>query len=139
MNWQGAWSAGGTYVIDDAVGYGGASWFCIDPVGPSATNPASDPINWALLAAQGAQGLQGLTGLQGPTGATGPSGATNSLTTTGTGGAGGSGIVIISIPATQSKVATFTGTGLFTVPTGVTTVDYLVVMYQQTLFSSLFP
>jgi hypothetical protein len=73
LNWQGAWSASGTYVIDDAVGYGGASWFCIDPVGPSATNPSADPTNWALLAAQGANGTTGATGLQGPTGAAGPS------------------------------------------------------------------
>jgi hypothetical protein len=73
LNWQGAWSASGTYVIDDAVGYAGASWFCIDPVGPSATPPNADPTNWALLAAQGATGATGLTGLQGPTGAAGPS------------------------------------------------------------------
>jgi hypothetical protein len=37
LNWQGAWSASGTYVIDDAGGYNGASWFCINPVGPSVT------------------------------------------------------------------------------------------------------
>jgi len=73
LNWQGAWSALGTYVIDDAVGYDGASWFCIDPVGPSATTPDTDPTNWALLAAEGAQGPTGATGLQGPTGASGPS------------------------------------------------------------------
>ena len=73
LNWQGSWSALGTYVIDDAVGYGGASWFCIANVGPSATNPASDPTNWALLANIGATGATGLTGLQGPTGAAGPS------------------------------------------------------------------
>jgi len=73
LNWQGAWSALGTYVIDDAVGYAGASWFCIDPVGPSATPPNADPTNWALLAAQGAQGAPGNPGLQGPTGAAGPS------------------------------------------------------------------
>jgi hypothetical protein len=74
LNWQGAWSALGTYVIDDAVGYGGASWFCIDPVGPTATTPNNDPTNWALLAAEGAQGPQGIPGVQGPTGPQGPSG-----------------------------------------------------------------
>jgi hypothetical protein len=73
LNWQGSWSASGTYVIDDAVGYAGASWFCIDPVGPSATPPNADPTNWALLAAQGATGATGATGLQGPTGPAGPS------------------------------------------------------------------
>jgi hypothetical protein len=74
LNWQGAWSASGTYVIDDAVGYNGASWFCINPVGPSATPPDLDTTNWALLAAQGAQGPAGATGAQGPTGPQGPQG-----------------------------------------------------------------
>jgi hypothetical protein len=75
LNWQGAWSALGTYVIDDAVGYGGASWFCIANVGPTATTPNSDPTKWALLANIGATGATGATGLQGPTGATGPAGS----------------------------------------------------------------
>lgn len=65
LNWQGAWSALGTYVIDDAVGYGGASWFCIDPVGPSVTTPDLDPTNWALLASQGSPGTAGPQGIQG--------------------------------------------------------------------------
>lgn len=71
LNWQGTWSAAGTYVVDDAVGYGGASWFCIDPVGPSATPPNSDTTNWALLASQGATGPQGPQGIQGPQGPSG--------------------------------------------------------------------
>lgn len=75
LNWQGAWSALGTYVIDDAVGYGGSSWFCIANVGPTATTPNSDPTKWALLANIGATGATGATGLQGPTGATGPAGS----------------------------------------------------------------
>ena len=71
LNWQGSWSALGTYVADDAVGYAGASWFCIDPVGPSVTPPNADLTNWALLASQGAtgsQGPQGIQGVQGPSG-----------------------------------------------------------------------
>lgn len=68
LNWQGAWSALGTYVVDDAVGFGGASYFCINPVGPFPTNPALDTTNWALLAAQGATGPQGPQGIQGPAG-----------------------------------------------------------------------
>ena len=71
LNWQGAWSALGTYVIDDAVGYAGASWFCINPVGPSAVDPATDTTNWALLASQGATGPQGPQGIQGPVGPSG--------------------------------------------------------------------
>lgn len=74
LNWQGAWSAASSYVVDDAVGYGGASWFCINPVGPTATTPDNDPTNWALLASQGAQGIQGIPGAQGPTGPQGPAG-----------------------------------------------------------------
>ena len=66
LNWQGAWSALSTYAIDDAVGFGGASYFCIDPVGPSATNPSLDPANWSLLANQGPAGPQGPIGLTGP-------------------------------------------------------------------------
>lgn len=80
LNWQGAWSASGTYVVDDAVGYNGASWFCIANVGPTATTPNADPTKWALLAAQGATGPQGP---QGPAGATGPSGSSNGWLLTG--------------------------------------------------------
>lgn len=71
LNWQGAWSAAGTYVIDDAVGYGGASWFCIANVGPSATTPDLDPTKWALLASQGSPGAQGPQGIQGAQGVSG--------------------------------------------------------------------
>ena len=74
LNWQGTWSAAGTYVADDAVGYSGASYFCINPVGPSATTPDVDTANWALLASQGAVGAQGPTGATGPTGPQGPQG-----------------------------------------------------------------
>jgi hypothetical protein len=66
--WQGSWSASGTYNINDAVGFGGASYFCINPVGPSVSNPATDTTNWALLAAQGSAGPQGPQGIQGPAG-----------------------------------------------------------------------
>ena len=74
LNWQGAWSAAGTYVVDDAVGYGGASWFCIANVGPTATTPNSDPTKWALLASQGSPGAQGPQGIQGPQGPAGSGG-----------------------------------------------------------------
>jgi chitodextrinase len=74
LNWQGAWDTNASYVIDDAVGYAGASWFCINPVGPSALSPDADPTNWALLAAQGSQGPQGPQGIQGPIGPQGVAG-----------------------------------------------------------------
>jgi hypothetical protein len=71
LNWQGAWSALGTYVIDDAVGYAGASYFCINNVSLSAMPPSADTVNWALLASQGATGPQGPQGIQGPVGPSG--------------------------------------------------------------------
>ena len=86
LNWQGAWVSGTSYVADDAVGYGGASWFCILATS-GTTNPSVTPLNWALLASQGATGATGATGLQGPTGATGPSGAA-AVSTRGTVGGG---------------------------------------------------
>ena len=74
LNWQGAWSALSSYVADDAVGFGGASYFCINAVGPSAVDPATDTVNWALLASQGAIGPQGPQGIQGPQGPAGAAG-----------------------------------------------------------------
>jgi len=79
LNWQGLWVSGTSYVADDAVGYNGASWFCILAT-TGTTTPDLDTTHWALLASQGAQGLIGPTGLQGPTGATGPTGVTGSNT-----------------------------------------------------------
>ena len=64
LTWEGQWVSGTSYTADDAVGYGGASYFCIlDTSGTS--NPSIDTTHWALLASQGAVGP---TGSQGPTG-----------------------------------------------------------------------
>jgi len=68
LNWQGAWSNAGVYVPDDAVGFGGASYFCLNAVGPNPNNPVIDAVNWALLASQGSPGPQGPQGIQGPAG-----------------------------------------------------------------------
>jgi hypothetical protein len=65
LEWQGQWVSGTSYVADDAVGYDGASWFCILATS-GTTAPDLDTTHWALLASQGAQG---------PTGAQGPSGS----------------------------------------------------------------
>jgi len=70
LNWQGSWVSGTSYVADDAVGYNGASWFCILATS-GTTTPNLDTTHWALLASQGAQGIQGV---QGPTGPQGPAG-----------------------------------------------------------------
>jgi hypothetical protein len=66
LEWKGAWASGTSYVADDAVGYNGASWFCILATS-GTTTPDLDTTHWALLAAQGAQGP---TGPQGPAGGT---------------------------------------------------------------------
>jgi hypothetical protein len=75
LNWEGTWSAFTTYAENDAVSFGGASYFCYNPagVGPSASNPTVDTANWALLAAQGAPGTQGIQGFQGLAGTNGTS------------------------------------------------------------------
>lgn len=73
LNWQGYWAAGTSYVEDDAVGYDGASYFCIVPTS-GIVPPDLDTANWALLASQGAQGPQGSPGLTGNQGIPGANG-----------------------------------------------------------------
>lgn len=78
LNWQGAWDTDSSYAVDDAVGFNGASWFCISEVtGTGNANPEEDTVSWALLAAQGAVGPQGP---QGPTGPQGPAGTAEPYT-----------------------------------------------------------
>jgi hypothetical protein len=75
LEWQGSWVSGTAYVADDAVGYDGASWFCILATS-GTTAPDVDTTHWALLASQGADGAQGV---QGPTGPQGPAGGAGTL------------------------------------------------------------
>jgi len=84
LTWQGLWSAATTYAENDAVSFGGASYFCYNPagVGPSVSNPTIDTANWALLASQGATGPQGPQGIQGIQGPGAPSFASTGLFTT---------------------------------------------------------
>lgn len=77
LNWQGSWVSGDPYVADDAVGYGGASYFCILATS-GTTTPDVDTTHWALLASQGAIGPAGAPGAQGATGAQGPQGPAGS-------------------------------------------------------------
>jgi hypothetical protein len=70
LEWQGEWVSGTSYIADDAVGYDGASWFCILATS-GTTAPDLATANWALLASQGAVGP---TGPAGPTGPQGPGG-----------------------------------------------------------------
>ena len=74
LNWRSSWVSGTSYIADDAVAYGGASWFCILATS-GTTTPDLDTTHWALLASQGAIGPAGAPGAQGPTGATGATGA----------------------------------------------------------------
>lgn len=68
LEWKGQWNAETSYIEDDAVGFGGASWFCVQGVEGNESNlpPNEDTQSWALLAAQGAQGIQGVQGPPGP-------------------------------------------------------------------------
>ena len=79
LNFLGSWNSATSYVINDCVEFGGASYFCIDPVGPSPLNPSFDVTNWALLASAGATGPQGPAGLNGATGPQGPVGPQGSV------------------------------------------------------------
>lgn len=113
LNWQGTWSAVGSYVVDDAVGYSGASYYCITATS-SSTPPSINTTDWALLASQGAVGIQGPAGATGTTGATGPQGPTGPTGATGATGANGangsSGVTISTINALASaNGATITG------------------------------
>ena len=106
LNWQGAYNPVGTYVLNDAVGFGGASYYNILACSSCAGNPSSNTTNWALLANIGAtgpqgpagiQGIQGLTGPQGPQGVTGATGATGAAGASSGGNIGkllGGGIVV---------------------------------------------
>jgi hypothetical protein len=69
LEWQGAWDEDSSYAADDAVGYDGASYFCILAI-DTVSNPAPDEdiTHWALLASQGAIGPAGPAGPTGPQG-----------------------------------------------------------------------
>lgn len=69
--WRGNWSEAASYVENEAVAYGGATYFCFNLVGPSTDTPDIDISHWALVASQGAIGP---TGPAGPIGPQGPSG-----------------------------------------------------------------
>lgn len=73
LEWRGSWVSGTSYVADDAVGYSGASYFCISATS-GTTAPDLDTTHWALLAAEGLQGPAGATGGAGATGPAGPQG-----------------------------------------------------------------
>lgn len=87
LTWRGAWASGSSYAVNDAVGWGGSSYWATATHNTGTAPPtgiAADPgvddtavnTGWALLSQQGAQGATGPQGVAGPTGPTGPTGAT---------------------------------------------------------------
>lgn len=65
LTWRGMWNTTTAYVLDDAVAYNGASYFCITPNTNTAPTEQPTDTTWALLASQGATGPQGDAGPQG--------------------------------------------------------------------------
>jgi collagen type VII alpha len=78
VGFAGGWLVSRSYVVGDAVSYGGGSYIAV--VANLGREPDVSPVYWGVLAAGGAagpSGLQGAAGLQGPTGlpgAVGPAG-----------------------------------------------------------------
>ena len=78
LSWSGAWVSGDSYTLNDAVGFGGASYYCITAT-TGTVDPATDTANWALLASQGANGAQGIQGIQGIAGTNGTNGTNGAV------------------------------------------------------------
>lgn len=74
LTWRGMWNTTTAYVLDDAVAYNGASYFCITPNTNTAPTEQPTDTTWALLASQGATGPQGAQGIQGEKGDKGDQG-----------------------------------------------------------------
>ena len=72
--YQGSYSSGTNYALNDAVFYGGATYISL-VASNHGNRPGSSPTAWGVLAAQGADGAAGPVGATGPGGATGPQGA----------------------------------------------------------------
>lgn len=75
LTWRGRYDPEVAYVKDDAVGYSGATYFCVHDNTGNAPDPVTRVNNfWSLMAAEGARGPQGPIGPQGPKGGVGDSG-----------------------------------------------------------------
>lgn len=112
LTWQGLWSAANAYAINDAVSWGGSTYFATathnaataPPTG-TAIDPGEDDsavnAGWAVLSLQGATGQQGIQGTQGPQGTAGAAGTPGSAGTRGSAwytGTGAPGSIGGSIP-----------------------------------------
>ncbi|MBS1799037.1 MAG: collagen-like protein [Acidobacteria bacterium] len=74
-NYTGNYSSAANYALNDAVSYNGSTYISL-VAGNAGNTPASSPLQWAVLAAQGPAGSTGATGAQGPAGPAGATGAT---------------------------------------------------------------
>lgn len=110
FTWKGAWAAGTTYGLDDAVmGSDGSAYISLQS-GNVGHDPTSLPANaswWSQSVIHGAVGPQGTQGPQGPTGATGPQGNQGAQGPQGTpGNAGGAFTQIVGDGTTTSFTIT---------------------------------
>lgn len=74
ISWEGEWSNGTAYGINDAVGYQGSSY--VSKQDSNTGHVPTDTNWWGLWVAKGNTGEQGPQGIQGVTGATGATGDT---------------------------------------------------------------
>lgn len=74
--WKGLFDNTTTYDTNDAVSFGGATYFAVAP--STGVNPGTDDTYWSVLAARGAKGDKGDKGDAGPQGLQGAKGATGS-------------------------------------------------------------
>lgn len=72
LTWRGQYNPSTEYVLDDAVSYMGATYFCLETI--TGVSPLPENPSWALLAAQGARGPAGIDGTIGPQGPKGDQG-----------------------------------------------------------------
>jgi hypothetical protein len=114
---RGAWVAGQSYQVNDAVTDQGQYWLALAPT--DGQEPTATSAVWQLIAA-GAQGQTGppgppgMPGPQGPAGVTGPAGAQGPAGPQGATGLPGTGIL--------NGTKDFTSNGTWITPTGVTRV-----------------
>ena len=88
LAWEGAWSSGTSYAVNDAVSYGGGSYLSVG-AGNVGQRPDLYPAAWAVLAQAGAAGVAGVTGATGAAGVAGPQGATGATGAKGATGVAG--------------------------------------------------
>lgn len=104
VNWQGTYSAGTTYALDDGVSDGTASYVSLSN-GNIGHTPASSPTFWQLIAQQGAQGASGPSGASGAAGASGASGPSGPSGANGTSGTGASVTNIFTGSETNNEIS----------------------------------